>query len=105
MRTASRSERPLYLPQLLLDVSAWMLDLPSGPLRSLADFPLSSECTSGGRGSLQSVKLQRPDRDTVCSHSVRDATANVEPIVYTPCPLGWSKSHLRSRSEEHTSEL
>jgi hypothetical protein len=40
---------------------------------------------SGGRGSFQSVKLQRPDRDTVCSHSARDATANVEPILYTPC--------------------
>jgi hypothetical protein len=47
----------------------------------LADIPLSSGCTSGGRGSFQSVKLQRPDRDTVCSHSEKDATANVEPIL------------------------
>jgi hypothetical protein len=59
----------------------------------LADIPLSSGCTSGGRGSFQSVKLQRPDRATVCSHSVKDATANVEPILCTPRPLSWSKLH------------
>ena len=46
--------------------------------------------------SFQSVKLQRSDRDTVCSHSERDATANVKPILYTPCPLSWSRLHLRS---------
>jgi len=46
--------------------------------------------------SFQSVKLQRSDRDTVCSHSERDATANVKPILYTPCPLSWSRSRLRS---------
>ena len=52
----------------------------------LADIPLSSGYTSGGRGSFQSVKLQRPDRDTVCSHSVRDATANVEPTLIHAAP-------------------
>ena len=56
----------------------------------------SSGCTSGGRDSFQSVKLQRPDRDTVCSHSVRDATANVETILFTRCTSSWSKLHLRS---------
>jgi len=34
--------------------------------------------------------------DAVCSHSVRDATANVETILNTPRPLSWSKSHPRS---------
>src|ERR1039458_2984360 len=29
-------------------------------------------------------KLQRPDRVTVCSHSARDATANVETTLYIP---------------------
>ena len=29
----------------------------------------------GGKGSFQSVKLQRPDRATVCSHSARDMAA------------------------------
>jgi hypothetical protein len=29
-------------------------------------------------------------RLTVCSHSARDTTANVEPILYTPCALSWS---------------
>jgi hypothetical protein len=58
-------------------------------------LPLMTVCgTSGGRGSFQSVKLQRPDRDTVCSHSERDATANVELILYILCHLRWSKSHL-----------
>jgi len=33
-------------------------------------------CTSGGRGSFQAVKLQRPARAAVCSHSARDATAS-----------------------------
>jgi hypothetical protein len=50
----------------------------------VADIPLNSGCTFGGRGSFQSVKLQRPDRDTVCSHSLLDATANVEAILYGP---------------------
>ena len=27
---------------------------------------------AGGKGSFQAVKLQRPDRTTVCSHSARD---------------------------------
>jgi hypothetical protein len=30
---------------------------------------------SGGKGSFQAVKLQRPARTTVCSHSTRDMTA------------------------------
>jgi hypothetical protein len=29
----------------------------------------------GGSGSFQAVKLQRPDRATVCSHSTRDMAA------------------------------
>jgi len=29
----------------------------------------------GGTGSFQTVKLQRPVRATVCSHSTRDVTA------------------------------
>jgi hypothetical protein len=29
----------------------------------------------GGKGSFQAVKLQRPARTTVCSHSTRDITA------------------------------
>jgi hypothetical protein len=29
----------------------------------------------GGKGSFQAVKLQRPARTTVCSHSSRDMTA------------------------------
>ena len=36
---------------------------------------------TGGRGSFQSVKLQRPDRATVCSHSVKDATASMKSIL------------------------
>jgi hypothetical protein len=44
--------------------------------------------------SFQSVKLQRPDRDTVCSHSAWDATANVEPILYSALPKRWSELHL-----------
>ena len=41
------------------------------------------------------VKLQRPARATVCSHSIRDATASIEPILYYrfPVPLEWSKVH------------
>ena len=38
-------------------------------------------CTPGGRGSFQAVKLQRPARATVCSHSVRDATASVDSML------------------------
>jgi len=49
-----------------------------------ADDPIILPYTFGGRGNFQSVKLQRPDRDTVCSHSQRDATASVIPILYTP---------------------
>ena len=30
---------------------------------------------SGGKGSFQAVKLQRPARATVCSHSTRDMAA------------------------------
>jgi len=29
----------------------------------------------GGKGSFQAVKLQRPARTTVCSHSTRDMAA------------------------------
>jgi hypothetical protein len=29
----------------------------------------------GGKGSFQAVKLQRPARTTVCSHSIRDMAA------------------------------
>ena len=29
----------------------------------------------GGKGSFQAVKLQRPARTTVCSHSARDMAA------------------------------
>jgi hypothetical protein len=29
----------------------------------------------GGKGSFQAVKLQRPSRTTVCSHSTKDMTA------------------------------
>jgi hypothetical protein len=42
----------------------------------------------------QPVKLQRPDRDTVCSHSMRDATANVNPILNKAFSHSWSKTHL-----------
>ena len=45
---------------------------------NLTDIPMSSGGTSGGRGNFQSVKLQRPGRVTVCSHSARDTTANVD---------------------------
>jgi hypothetical protein len=43
--------------------------------RSLLSFDqrLSREC--GGKGSFQAVKLQRPARTTVCSHSTRDMAA------------------------------
>jgi hypothetical protein len=34
---------------------------------------------AGGKGSFQAVKLQRPARATVCSHSARDMAA-VYPI-------------------------
>jgi len=30
---------------------------------------------AGGKGSFQAVKLQRPARTTVCSHSARDMAA------------------------------
>jgi hypothetical protein len=46
---------------------------------------------------LQAVKMQRPDRDTVCSHSAGDATANADPILYTPIPLPWPELHFRSK--------
>ena len=39
----------------------------------------------------KSVKLQKPARATVCSHSVRDATASVEPILNKYLPVKWSK--------------
>jgi hypothetical protein len=89
-------ERPKYLTQLLLDASAWRCSLPSDLSNRPSGISLNSGSTSGGRGSFQSVKLQRPDRDTVCSHSLRDATANVKPILFASCPLSWSKWHLRS---------
>jgi len=43
-----------------------------------------------------SVKLQRPDRDTVCSHSVMDATANAELILNKPRRLTLVKIALPS---------
>jgi hypothetical protein len=45
---------------------------------NLTDIPMSSGSTPGGRGNFQSVKLQRPGRVTVCSHSARDTTASVD---------------------------
>jgi hypothetical protein len=41
----------------------------------------------------KSVKLQRPARATVCSHSAKDATASVGPILMSTRPLNWSKLH------------
>ena len=54
-----------------------------------------------GRGSFQSVKLQRPDRATVCSHSGKDATASMKPILYTFLSLKWSKSNVTSTQRSH----
>ena len=45
-------------------------------------------------GQLPIGQTAKARSDTVCSHSVRDATANVEPILYTPRPLSWSKIAL-----------
>jgi hypothetical protein len=33
------------------------------------------------RGSFQSVKLQKPDGATVCSHAVKDATARMKSML------------------------
>jgi hypothetical protein len=42
--------------------------------------PRRSLLERGGKGSFQAVKLQRPARTTVCSHSTRDmaATSSIE---------------------------
>ena len=48
----------------------------------------------GGRGCFQSVKLQRPDRATVCSHSVQDATASMKSILCMLRSLKRSKSNV-----------
>jgi hypothetical protein len=41
----------------------------------------------GAKGSFQSVKLQRPGRTTVCSHSARDMATKValSPIIIISC--------------------
>jgi hypothetical protein len=67
-----------------------------GHIRKCQD--LSCVCASGGRGSFQSVKLQRPARATVCSHSVRDATASIELSYRFAVPLEWSKMHASGRN-------
>jgi hypothetical protein len=51
--------------------------------RSLDQVGLRGACwhdvslEPGGKGSFQAVKLQRPARATVCSHSTRDIAATV----------------------------
>jgi hypothetical protein len=48
----------------------------------------------GGRGNFQSVKLQRPDRVAVCSHSARDTTAHMKLILYLmPAEPGLATHH------------
>ena len=42
----------------------------------------------------KSVKLQRPARATVCSHSARDATASVELMLIKTRHLKWSQLHV-----------
>jgi|GEM_PF-1924648 len=57
----------------------------------------------GGKGSFQTVKLQRPDRTTVCSHSARDMAATVasNPIIIMAVP-GASACALVTRHYERT---
>jgi len=43
-------------------------------LDNLTDTPMSSGSTSVGRRQLPIGQTAKPDRDTVCSHSERDAT-------------------------------
>ena len=62
----------------------WRTPLPTCPSdihRSLDQVGLRGACWRdvsielGGKGSFQAVKLQRPARTTVCSHSTRDMAA------------------------------
>src|SRR5258708_37213082 len=62
----------------------WRTPLPTCPgdiHRSLDQVGLRTACWRdvsielGGKGSFQAVKLQRPARTTVCSHSTRDMAA------------------------------
>jgi hypothetical protein len=46
-----------------------------GAIRSRGDPRCTIAMEPSGKGSFQAVKLQRPARTTVCSHSTRDMAA------------------------------
>jgi len=85
----------------------WRTPLPTCPSdihRSLDQVGLRGACWRdvsielGGKGSFQAVKLQRPARTTVCSHSTRDMAAipsNQSTIIAIPrtsvCPVVYSR--------------
>jgi hypothetical protein len=48
---------------------------PRGAIRPRGDPRSTVSMEPSGKGSFQAVKLQRPARTTVCSHSTRDMAA------------------------------
>jgi hypothetical protein len=56
----------------------------------------------GGKGSFQAVKLQRPARTTVCSHSTRDMAAKRSIKLRLDCDFCWNR-RLCSYEQFHSS--